>query len=49
MIKEGCAWVYDSYVVNKSIYSFQESAQLKKLGLWKQNDPIKPWVWRRNN
>ena len=49
MIKEGCAWVYDRYVVNKSIYSFQKSARLKKLGLWKQDDPIKPWVWRRNN
>ena len=49
MIKEGCAWVYDRYVINKTIYSFQNGARLKNLGLWKQNNPIAPWVWRRNN
>ena len=49
MIKEGCAWVYDRYVINKTIYSFQNGARLKNLGLWKQNNPIAPWIWRRNN
>ena len=33
MIKEGCAWVYDRYVVNKSIYSFQKSAVKKTWAL----------------
>ena len=49
MIKQGCAWVYDRYVINKTIYSFQNGARLKNLGLWKQNNPIAPWIWRRNN
>tara|TARA_A100001011_G_scaffold78330_1_gene80858 strand:+ start:3507 stop:3968 length:462 start_codon:yes stop_codon:yes gene_type:complete len=49
MIKHGCAWVYDRYVINKTIYSFQNGARLKNLGLWKQNNPIAPWIWRRNN
>ena len=49
MIKQGCAWVYDRYVIDKTIYSFQNGARLKKLGLWKSQSPMPPWVWRRNN
>ena len=33
MVKRGCAWVYDRYVVDKTIYSFQNGARFKKLGL----------------
>ena len=49
MIKQACAWVYDRYVINKTIYSFQNGARLKKLGLWKSQNPMPPWVWRRSN
>ena len=49
MIKRGCAWVYDRYVVDKTIYSFQNGARLKKLGLWRSQNPVKPWIWRRSN
>ena len=49
MLKQGCAWVYDRYVVDKTIYSFQNGARLKNLGLWKSQSPMPPWVWRRNN
>ena len=49
MVKRGCAWVYDRYVVDKTIYSFQNGARLKKLGLWKSQNPVKPWIWRRSN
>ena len=49
MVKLGCAWVYDRYVVNKTIYSFQNGARLKKLGLWSSQNPVKPWIWRKNN
>ena len=49
MIKQGCAWVYDRYVINKTIYSFQNGARLKNIGLWNQYNPIAPWIWRRNN
>ena len=49
MVKQGCAWVYDRYVMDKEIYSLQNGAKLKKIGLWKRDDPIAPWLWRRNN
>ena len=49
MVKQGCAWVYDRYVVDKTIYSFQNDARLKKLGLWRSQNPVKPWIWRRSN
>ena len=49
MLKQGCAWVYDRYVIDKTIYSFQNGARLKNLGLWKSQSPVPPWVWRRNN
>ena len=49
MVKQGCAWVYDRYVIDKKIYSLQNGARLKKIGLWRQDNPIAPWLWRRNN
>ena len=48
-VKRGCAWVYDRYVIDKTIYGFQNGARLKKLGLWRSQNPVKPWIWRRSN
>ena len=49
MVKSGHAWVYDKYVTDKTFYEEQNYAKSRKLGLWKSNDPIQPWQWRRRD
>tara|TARA_B100001094_G_scaffold95673_1_gene91684 strand:- start:8042 stop:8533 length:492 start_codon:yes stop_codon:yes gene_type:complete len=49
MILQGCAWVYDRYAEDQSFFEAQDFAKKNKLGLWKTEDPIKPWIWRRKN
>ena len=47
MIKSGFAWVYDRYVKDSSLYKYQDQAKTENLGLWRDKDPIAPWVWRK--
>ncbi len=47
MVKFGFAWVYERYAKNSSLYDYQDQAKRKNLGLWRDNDPIAPWVWRK--
>jgi len=47
MIKSGFAWVYDKYVEDLSLYEYQDQAKAENLGLWRDDDPIAPWVWRK--
>lgn len=46
-VRLGMAWVYDSYVRDRSLYKFQSSAREKRIGLWSDSSPVKPWEWRR--
>jgi|FLOH01.1.fsa_nt_gi endonuclease YncB( thermonuclease family) len=52
-IKAGLAWHYKYYQMeqseeDRSIYSEAElDARIKKIGLWKDEEPMAPWVWRR--
>ena len=47
MIRSGFAWVYDRHVEDLSLYEYQDQAKAKNLGLWRGDDPIAPWVWRK--
>ena len=47
MIKSGFAWVYDRYVQDLSLYRYQDQAKAENLGLWQAENPIAPWVWRK--
>ena len=47
MVKSGFAWVYDRYVKSPLLYSYQDEAKSKNLGIWQSENPIAPWVWRR--
>ena len=47
MVKSGFAWVYDRYVKSSLLYSYQDEAKSKTLGIWQSENPIEPWVWRR--
>lgn len=46
-VRLGLAWVYDSYVKERSFYRLQEAAREQGLGLWSEPNPVAPWDWRR--
>jgi endonuclease YncB( thermonuclease family) len=52
-IKKGLAWHYKYYQMEQSeedrkLYSEAElEARIKEMGLWKDEKPMAPWVWRR--
>jgi endonuclease YncB( thermonuclease family) len=52
-LKSGAAWVYLAYSAalkrqDRNIYIIAESnAQLDGLGLWKNQAPVAPWIWRQ--
>mgnify|MGYP000454005517 FL=1 len=52
-IKAGLAWHYKHYQMEQSeedrgLYSEAElEARRKPIGLWKDEEPVAPWVWRR--
>ena len=48
-VKRGMAWVYDKYVRDRSLYAIQDKARASKVGLWADDNPVKPWAYRRVN
>ena len=52
IVKSGYAWVYDRYckkdICNKW-QQLEEAARQSKTGLWSQDDPVEPWVYRKAN
>ena len=52
-IKFGLAWHYKFYQMEQSeedrrLYSEAElEARIKQIGLWKDEEPMAPWVWRK--
>ena len=50
----GLAWHYKYYQMEQSeedrrLYSEAElEAKIKQLGIWKNEEPMAPWEWRRN-
>lgn len=53
MITQGMAWWYRAYAREQSPqergqYEFAEQeAAARKVGLWRDSEPIAPWVWRK--
>ena len=47
MLKSGFAWVSDRYVKDSSLYKYQDQAKAENLGLWQAENPIAPWMWRK--
>ena len=47
LIKNGLAWHYKRYSTSKDLANFENSARLKKVGLWYDKNPIEPWEWRK--
>jgi micrococcal nuclease len=50
LISKGFAWVYDKYCKNDMCDKWrllEEAARQSKTGLWLQDDPVEPWVYRK--
>lgn len=46
MLKEGLAWTAEKNAIPE-LESLKEHARAKNRGLWRQDDPVPPWVFRR--
>lgn len=47
LVKNGLAWYDDRYAKNyKKLYVLQENARKNKWGLWADEKPIEPKIWR---
>jgi len=46
-IKNGFSWHYKQYSKDKDYASAEEQARRNKSGLWKSDNPIPPWEWRK--
>lgn len=52
-VKEGYAWIFTRYAetMNPTLYkdyvASEESARAKRIGLWKYDNPMPPWEYRR--
>lgn len=46
MVKLGMAWVYDRYAKDATLYTYQDAAKAGRAGLWADQNPVQPWVYR---
>ena len=46
-IKKGLAWFYETYGKSDAYKQTQQTAQVKKIGLWNGNNIIAPWDFRK--
>jgi micrococcal nuclease len=45
-VRSGMAWVYDKYVLDKSLSAVQGDAKAARRGLWSDAEAMPPWEWR---
>jgi len=48
MLKAGMAWHFKKYNKSEEYASLENSARLKRVGLWRDKEPIAPWKFRRS-
>jgi micrococcal nuclease len=46
-VSEGFAWHYKKYSKDEKLAQLENQAQEQKLGLWKDDNPIPPWEFRK--
>jgi endonuclease YncB( thermonuclease family) len=48
-IKNGCAWHFKRYSSDIQYAKAEDYARKNKIGLWKLDNPIPPWNWRKRD
>lgn len=46
LIRQGLAWHYKKYSGSEVYAALEIKARKRKIGIWKNNDAIAPWLWR---
>ena len=47
MVRQGCAWHYKQFSKDSTYSEAERIARESKAGLWKDNEPVPPWNWRK--
>lgn len=47
MVGAGAAWVYERYADDPALVAAQNRARQSRSGLWRHNDAVAPWQFRR--
>ncbi len=47
LVKAGLAWWYYRYSNNRELGQLELDAKLAHVGLWKDKNPVPPWVFRK--
>lgn len=46
LVRNGLAWHYKKYSKNVNYAELEFRARKRKIGLWKDPNPVEPWNWR---
>jgi micrococcal nuclease len=46
-VKRGFAWAYTKYNKDAALPALEQAARVAKVGLWNDDNPIAPWVFRK--
>ncbi|MDP8568020.1 thermonuclease family protein [Methylophilus aquaticus] len=46
-ITQGMAWFNSKFSQNNALADLQVQVQQSRIGLWQQENPVQPWVWRK--
>ncbi len=49
LVKAGMAWCYVKYCKIPLLYELERQAKQSRLGLWKDDNPTPPWLWREQS
>ena len=49
MVRQGAAWVYRQYALDRSLFALEDQAKAAKRGLWNlpEAERCAPWDWRK--
>lgn len=47
LVEAGLAWHFVKYSTDKSYDSLEAKARQNKIGLWADDNPTPPWLWRK--
>jgi len=48
LVREGHAWAYRKYLVDRSLLDDEAGARASGVGLWGLKEPVAPWEYRHN-
>lgn len=48
LVRNGLAWHYKRYSKSENYADLETAARKKKIGLWRDKDPVAPWNWRKS-